>query len=529
MALQAIDAPGREYREVAGMSAKHRAAVNVAAAIRDSAEATRGRRGGAVLEALRVVGVALVDGVLGRSRRDAGRASADCDIANANVLLSEGHRVAIASECGGMRATEDALRVHQGGPQSGAVGSASLATAQQPALCTRCRPACVSHGLLGQRLLARSAGGEKLRALVDAGAPEANAWYWRHLKSLGEYHKFSVAVLDPLAQDLTFPISQVPLTVAAATALVHLYRHNLYSEELPPEDVPEIEALERAIDAQLSTLGAKSFFVRLSSRSPKDAVLYPMKGRDTPSDRVVASLRARLRTVYGGVGPATVEQVRWNDEYTAMTQAALEALRVTCAREAVQLLSHSERAFRDIHLALEFPKIWSLSVVVRPWVDLDSATELRAFVKAGHMTALSQYDNYAYLERWQDPAQRDLTAQAVRQMFEERVRPRLADAMRDTDFVIDFGYDRDGRLWVIEVNAWGKRTGCACFSWKQDIDVLSGAKPFEFRVTTDTNPTHNYTRFLDPEWIALIERCRPPAAATAAPQAAAHWRACNIV
>lgn len=66
-----------------------------------------------------------------------------------------------------------------------------------------------------------------------------------------------------------------------------------------------------------------------------------------------------------------------NDEAIALFHAMGTGMRVYSGEEAVALITHSERAYMDLLLALDFAPIWSVKVVVRKWANVPMESEFR--------------------------------------------------------------------------------------------------------------------------------------------------------
>lgn len=105
-------------------------------------------------------------------------------------------------------------------------------------------------------------------------------------------------------------------------------------------------------------------FVRLSRRSPKDAI------SQVPIllERAKSALRNDL---------SSVEAPTLHDEALALFHAMGSALQVFTGEEAIQMLTHSERVFVDLLLALDFTQAWSVHAAVRKWTPLPIEAEFR--------------------------------------------------------------------------------------------------------------------------------------------------------
>lgn len=136
----------------------------------------------------------------------------------------------------------------------------------------------------------------------------------------------------------------------------------------PDERLTPARQLQKRIDDQLQEYGGG--FVRLSRRSPKDAI------SEVPAlrERAKASLRAALSEL--GSNPSPPE------EALALFHAMGSALQVFSGEEAVQMMTHSERAFVDLLLALDFQQAWSVHAAVRKWTPMPIEAEFRCATDA---------------------------------------------------------------------------------------------------------------------------------------------------
>jgi hypothetical protein len=81
------------------------------------------------------------------------------------------------------------------------------------------------------------------------------------------------------------------------------------------------------------------------------------------------------------------------EDMILFTDACGKCLRVTSGAQALHLLLHSQRAYDDLSRAelVMGKEKFSMSVIVRGWVDISPEWEFRAFVYNGVMTACTQY------------------------------------------------------------------------------------------------------------------------------------------
>jgi hypothetical protein len=155
----------------------------------------------------------------------------------------------------------------------------------------------------------------------------------------------------------------------------------------------EAVAAERTTAARASITREKGFFVRLGSRSPKDAVTFSRADLDAET----ASLAAReLVDVDADVTSDDTEsrhRTMANIRMRAFCELSIRGMRVDSGAAAVELFLSSERVFRDVVEALAAQRTcgFTQKVVVREWcAELDQEQEFRGFVCDGRLTALSQ-------------------------------------------------------------------------------------------------------------------------------------------
>ena len=228
---------------------------------------------------------------------------------------------------------------------------------------------------------------------------------------------------------LSFATTEIPLTAGQMEELckaAHCYQWG--EGEAPDEGV--LAGLATQIGDAIRQY-PKGAFVRLGSRSPKDA---------------------------------------WAGHE--------EGFRCLEGDKAIALLRQSERVLDDLEMALHAN--YRAHVVVREWRDIPPGHEYRAFVKGKKIVGLSQYDYFHhYPEEHREAA-------AVRWAVDQ-FAPRLMDALHLDDCIADLWVRRRGparsRQWevkLIEINPWGHWTDPCLFDWRT-VDGWSQADPYEIR------------------------------------------------
>ena len=171
----------------------------------------------------------------------------------------------------------------------------------------------------------------------------------------------------------------------------------------------------------------------------------------------------------------------------AYYRASTEILSISQGKEGVDLLVMSDRIQGDLKLCLE--KSEPLNLIIREFVPFPVENELRGFVWKNRLTALSQYNNVAYLPNMS----RD------KQAIEKKVRSCMekfitAVGEKLENFVVDIVLDNDGKVWIVEINPFGELAGSCLFSWIDDRELLLNEDGrFEFRVQ-DTPPGIMYIK-----------------------------------
>lgn len=250
-----------------------------------------------------------------------------------------------------------------------------------------------------------------------------------------------------------------------------------------PGSSPRLEALVARIDTLIGSLAPpQAAFVRLSTRSPKDAVLR--------SPQLAAGIASCLPPV------ASEDEVDANADTVVYYQAMQEAMKVTDGRGAVALLMDSHRVRTDLGRVVaareedEEEEGKKVFVVVRPFVPIHPATEFRAFVRHGSLVALSQYIDVVFFPHLvQDEVQAAVVQQAkelVERMGEAMAACRFPESSVVLDLVLPVAApDLESRSrppFVIECNPYTIKTGAALFDWRGDRELLMDAEGFEFRV-----------------------------------------------
>lgn len=339
-----------------------------------------------------------------------------------------------------------------------------------------------------------------------------------NLREVFSRDEFHVESWYPKLGSHTFRTEFVKLTREQGEALLARCRANRSGDARQgaakdPHLLTLLSELASAFDAvwsgpQRDDSGGRGCFIRLSTRSPKDAALsrpemYPL----------FLAQREEVVKLYG----PTIEMVLGKDglDKLAFTRAAGRSLRVESAEEALDLMIASQRILEDLSESLLASSEgqgspFDMSVVVRQWVDLPSEWEFRCFVVDGSLTAISQYFAKTYVPAM--AKHKDAVLQALRAFFDE-TKGLLGDLQT---YIVDYAVEwSDGavqKIWIVEINNPPPVAGTSMFSKKDpaDLDILWGRAPFEFRIVTSLpdDPMKNHRMWLEMQQQRERERGR---------------------
>jgi gamma-glutamylcyclotransferase (GGCT)/AIG2-like uncharacterized protein YtfP len=318
---------------------------------------------------------------------------------------------------------------------------------------------------------------------------------------------FDIDVWYPHLQEHTFRSVFVPLKRIEAEAIRAFHnvswRHT--RDSLTNEEISILSNLEAEITAVIAQeFGERGAFMRLCGRSPKDG--EPLD-REAPIRDYLHHVREILRH-QRATGVAVDESIDIDSLTTLAAVKAIEPnirmaaiarvswLNIKNGKDALSLLLTSERVYAEMVDWLKFGEPEQLCF--REWEpELKLEYEFRAFVYNGVLTAISQYDHYAYYPDLH--TQRDKLLRGLYQywkMVHESIK------LQGGSYVIDIGYlHQSDRFIVIELSPYTPCTGAALFHWREDIAILQGAK---FQVASPTASTDQLL-LDDEDYISKIE------------------------
>lgn len=238
---------------------------------------------------------------------------------------------------------------------------------------------------------------------------------------------------------------------------------------LAPEQRELVEEVVAEVGRAIAEFGGEAF-VKLSTRSPKDAVTGCV------NKRMEAHLTREMERSDGTP----------NGDSVAFVTASRHAFRVTSGEEAVDLLAQSSRVMEDLMKFLDLPEDLGLpfNVIVREWSDMRPEMEFRVFVKNKQITAISQYCYYQYFPDL--PAARE---NIRRQIFE--LWARIAHLVPQDHCVVDFVL-LNGEPVIIELNPFFGDTGACLFTWRDPDRYYIPHTHTHHCATAHAHDTHQY-------------------------------------
>ena len=320
----------------------------------------------------------------------------------------------------------------------------------------------------------------------------------------------------PLIEDLTFKTWILNLTLEEGSLLRRVIIQSFHKKPLSETDQSIYDQFLSKVTDFFEKVKKESppnsgFFLRLGSRSLKDAVFFSESGLK----RITDLLYKKYTIEYNELKLQTKEdKISWvnkkcqmNDLYY-ITECDIKALKCYTISDMFDLFMNSERILVDLGRELKYdtPK-FSLNFRL-----LDSLllyeNEFRGLLYRHIFCALTQYDDRLYYPKVYRNKNKILTA--ITDLYEQKVKPRMIEncPLPEGTYVIDFGVIFDGEnvvdVIVIELNRFHRTTGESLFNWDRDIDVLTGVNEFEFRLVNEKQYNDvDYDRVIFPELVSV--------------------------
>lgn len=199
--------------------------------------------------------------------------------------------------------------------------------------------------------------------------------------------------------------------------------------------------IERRLKRELEAFPSEDgYFVKLSTRSPKDAVEVDPEEYKTRIERF---------------------------------QRYSELLCVKDSSELLLLMSKSKRILTDIAHYFKH-KVFPLNFIVRRYQkNWSPIREFRCFVRSRKLTAITQYHCYGAFEWLQEEEVILQVRDSISQFYFEILQDTISKL---SDYVFDVHIDSNHVVHLIELNPFGSHqsSGSGLYHWIRDRDLLYG-------------------------------------------------------
>ena len=226
---------------------------------------------------------------------------------------------------------------------------------------------------------------------------------------------------------------------------------------LQPEEIQPIEELKRNIQIEMDrikeTYDSSDFFVRLSSRSPKDAALILPFTKEYIKNSILNQTQIQE------------PEVERRENALIYTHAAWLALKVSNAEQAVNLFLLSNRSQVDLAFAELKQEEFSMQIIIRKWATILPEYEFRVFILNRKLTGCTQYYPWLFLPELL--GREDEIKTKIRLFWEE-----IQHLIPSEHITLDIVFDKDlEKITIIEVNPPPPSAGGGLYSWKNPEDI----------------------------------------------------------
>ena len=255
-----------------------------------------------------------------------------------------------------------------------------------------------------------------------------------------------------------------------------------------------MRGLFEKIKGALQASGWSKFFVKLSTRSPKDSQLILKKALEEFS-----SIKDKWAN-------ENIENKLI--QFTSCVQNNFGAL---SSNEGLNLLISSDRVKEDLEFALkakDYSK-YKIQIVLREWKEtIPIHREFRAFVWNRSLNAIGQYYHTFYFPALASEAEQVKTE--IENIYIKKVEGILPKHLGN--FMIDFAVLKDKTIKVIEVNPFdGKHlgsfpgsTGLYLLENPKDREIIEKG-PLEIRIRNEPLTEKEIKEKLNPDWRKILK------------------------
>ncbi|CAF1058351.1 unnamed protein product [Rotaria sordida] len=247
------------------------------------------------------------------------------------------------------------------------------------------------------------------------------------------------------------------------------------------QQYPQLFKLSNAID---TCDIQRPIFVRLSTRSPKDAILLLNKEK----------FKRLFQKVLNEMEPDDTSER--NRRLIALDETSIRLLAVNNGFHAIQLLLASERIQDDLISGL------SLNLIIRQFIidRRNLKSEFRAFIYKHQLTALTQYNEYIFDKNLFK--KKDFILKSIKDFFQnEHILERIPYENFILDLILIENEYNNYQIFICEINPLAEFAGTGLFSWLNDRNILLGRQEFQFRIKENDNNEYSEA---NEQWLSLI-------------------------
>jgi hypothetical protein len=295
-------------------------------------------------------------------------------------------------------------------------------------------------------------------------------------------------------QEITFPTVIIPLSKELGVIYLKDYRHRYYSSNTPlsSQEIQAFHQLRDEIDSTIQHFQSPCF-IRLTTRSPKDAVMIPWNDLQLLKNS---------------------SQLTINQKLIQYFELLTQQLQVMDGHQGMKLLQESERIFLDVQQAYDASSPppsslpddrdlahheeeatpskycpWDMGICIRKWDHrINEKYEFRCFIFQNHLVAISQYNTFIFCEELL--RDKETLQSLILKFYHLHIFPILQHTNTSpTNCILDLGIFLPlptlseiaaesslsfylNHLVVIELNPYNRRTGGGCFHWEYDSKIL---------------------------------------------------------
>jgi len=293
-----------------------------------------------------------------------------------------------------------------------------------------------------------------------------------------------------LYSSLTFPSCFLNLEKSAAEQIISEHnlfaKHGEFSSELFSFGSP-LSLLEEKIQQKINEKSWPKFFIKHSTRSPKDSPILVQKAR--LAFEKLPNLSAKSL----------------EDLMIIFTSLIRDHYCMRSGKEAIEFLVSSEKVADVCVYALEDSKynVSDNQIVLREWkcpIPLDA--EFRGFVWDGSLNAICPYYHWFFFPEL--VGKEEKIKSLLSQFFEKEIKPILPSSLKTCQ--IDFAL-RNEEVIVIEINPFDGKglgsfpisTGLFLLDNKQDLKVIQYG-PLELRIRKNSLSCQELKFRLESSW-----------------------------